>query len=207
LTVPFYPEGKAEIEEPSLQPMVVDQIFYYMEMFPGMPARLEMIDRVLIHNFDTVISGCIDCTHKREYKVLFHDPEFAQKNAQLLWDYAASQKQLEKLREVSFLAEKENLESAYQEEYGMIFRWIPFKFYRDLAALENVVISTAQALSSNGLLFLVGPPQVLELFTRHSLDCIYNDSVENMPFLFQHRKMYPETQVNPDATVFFAEKK
>ncbi|GJL79015.1 MAG: hypothetical protein NPINA01_20040 [Nitrospinaceae bacterium] len=206
LTVPFYPEGKSEIEELSLQPMVIDQIFYYMEMFPDMPNCLEKVDRVLIHNFDTVISGCIDCTHKREYKVLFNDPEFAQKNAQLLWDYAASRNQLEELREVSFLAEKENVESAYNEEYGMIFRWIPFKHYRDPATLENIVISITQALGLNGLLFLVGPRQLTELFAHHSLECIYGDPVDNMPFLFQHRKMYPETQVNPDVTVFFAQK-
>ncbi len=206
LAVPFYPEGASEIGEASLQPMVVDQILFYMEKFSDMPNRLEKIDRVLIHNFDTVISGCIDCTCEREYKVLFNDPEFAQKNAQLLWDYAASRNQLNALRKVSFLPEKENVKSAYKEKYGMIFRWIPFTHYLDRAASENILNSVAQALAPNALLFLVGPRQISNLFHHHSLKNIYNDQVQDMPFFLQHKKMYPETQVNPDTTVFFAER-
>ena len=206
LTVPFYPEGSSEIEESSLQPMVVDQIFFYMENFPSMATRLGKIDRVLIHNFDTVISGCIDCTHEREYTVLFSDAEFAQKNAQLLWDYAASRKQLEALRKVSFLPEKENVESAYKEKYGLIFRWIPFRYYQDKAAAKNILDSVAQAMNPHGLLFLVGTGEILELFPHYSLKCIFCDPVIEMPFFLQHKKMYPETQINPEVTVFFAEK-
>lgn len=206
LTVPFYPEGAAEIEESSLQPMVVDQILFYMEMFPDMPNRLDKIDRVLIHNFDAVISGCIDCARKREYAVLFNNPEWAQKNAQLLWDYAASRSQLDALREVSFLPEKEYVETAYKEKYEMIFRWIPFGSYRDLVACENILNSVTHAMASNALLFLVGPKQISDLFYRHSLKNIYNDPVQDMPFSRQHKRMYPETQVNPEVTVFFAQK-
>ncbi|MFQ5443636.1 MAG: hypothetical protein ACE5EK_03360, partial [Nitrospinales bacterium] len=206
LTVPFYPEGAAEIGESSLQPMVVDQILFYMEMFPDMPNRLEKIDRVLIHNFDTVISGCIDCTRKRDYKVLFSDPEFAQKNAQLLWDYAASRNQLEALREVSFLPEKKYVRSVYKEKYEMVFRWIPFEFYRDPVACENILNSVTHAMASNALLFLVGPRQISDVFHHFSLKNIYNDPVQDMPFFLQHKKMYPETRVNPEVTVFFAQK-
>ena len=206
LTVPFYPEGSSEIEESSLQPMVVDQILFYMENFPSMATRLGKIDRVLIHNFDTVISGCVDCTHEREYKVLFSDAEFAQKNAQLLWDYAASRKQLETLRKVSFLPEKENVESAYKEKYGLIFRWIPFRYYQDKAAAKNILDSVVQVMNPHGLLFLVGMGGILELFPHYSLKCIFCDPVIEMPFFLQHKKMYPETQINPEITVFFAEK-
>lgn len=206
LTVPFYPEGSSEIEESSLQPMVVDQIFFYMENFPSMATRLGKIDRVLIHNFDTVISGCVDCTHEREYKVLFSDAEFAQKNAQLLWDYTASRKQLEALRKVSFLPEKENVESAYKKKYGLIFRWIPFRYYQDKAAAKNILDSVVQVMNPHGLLFLVGPGGILELFPHYSLKCIFYDPVIEMPFFLQHKKMYPETQINPEITVFFAEK-
>ena len=44
-----------------------------------MPAKLEKVERVLIHTFDMSIAGCIDCTHEREYTILFSDPELAQK--------------------------------------------------------------------------------------------------------------------------------
>jgi hypothetical protein len=177
-----------------------------MENFPNMATRLGKIDRVLIHNFDTVISGCVDCTHEREYKVLFSDAEFAQKNAQLLWDYAAPRKQLEALRKVSFLPEKENVEFAYKEKYGLIFRWIPFRYYQDKAAAKNILDSVVQVMNPHGLLFLVGTGEILELFPHYSLKCIFCDPVIEMPFFLQHKKMYPETQINPEITVFFAEK-
>ena len=206
LTVPFYPEGAAEIEESSLQPMVVDQILFYMEMFPDMPDSLEKVGRVLIHNFDTAISGCVDCTKKRNYTILFSDPEFAQKNAQLLWDYAASRNQLEALRDVSFFPEKEYARLVYTEKYEMVFRWIPFDSYRDPVACEKILNSVTHTMASNALLFLVGPREISKQFHSYSLKNIYSDPVQNMPFFQQHRKMYPETQVNPEVTVFFAQK-
>lgn len=206
-TVPFYPEGAADIEESATQPMVLDQIFYYMEMAPTMPHRLERIDKVLIHTFDTVLAGCIDCTKEREYTVLYSDPEFAQKNAQLLWNYAASRDQLSNLEKVSFLLEKEHIAHAYSSHYGLIFKWIPFMYHPDREACENMLQACAGALLPSGFLFLVGPRQLSGLFDHYGLDTLYNDPIYNMPFLRQHLKMCPENQVHPDLCVFLLEKK
>tara|TARA_B100000959_G_scaffold85350_1_gene90748 strand:- start:8327 stop:10276 length:1950 start_codon:yes stop_codon:yes gene_type:complete len=206
LAVPFYPEGAKKIEERSLQPMVVDQIFLYMEMFQGMPGRLEKTDRVLVHNFDAAIAGCIDCKRKRTYKVLFNSPEFAQRNAHFLWDYAVSKGQLNNLREVFFLQEKEYAESVYKEEYEMIFRWIPFESYHDPITCENILNSVCHAMASNALLFIVGPSRISNSFKNHSLQNIFSDPVKDMPFFMQHKKMYPETQVNSEVSVFLAQK-
>jgi hypothetical protein len=61
-------------------------------------------------------------------------------------------------------------------------------------------------MASSALLFLVGPRQISDLFQQHSLKNIYNDPVKDMPFFIQHKKMYPETLVNPEVSVFFAQK-
>jgi hypothetical protein len=206
-TVPFYPEGAADIGESSLQPMVLDQIFHYMEMAPAMPHRLEKIDRVLIHTFDTVLAGCIDCTKEREYTVLYSDPEFAQKNAQLLWNYAASRDQLKNLEKVSFLPEKDHIAHAYSNQYGLIFKWIPFMYHPDREACENMLKALVGSLQPNGFLYLVGPRPLEGLFEHYGLEKLYNDPVGNMPFFRQHLKMCPENQVHPDLCVFLLEKK
>ncbi len=206
-TVPFYPEGAADIDESSLQPMVLDQIFYYMEMAPAMPPRLEKISKVLIHTFDTVLAGCVDCTREREYTVLYSDAEFAQKNAQLLWNYAASRDQLENLKKVSFLLEKDHIAHAYTSKYELIFKWLPFMYHQDREACENMLKTLAEILLPDGLLYLVGPRQLEGLFAHYGLDRLYNDAVCNMPFFRQHVKMCPENQVNPDICVFLLEKK
>jgi len=206
-TVPFYPEGANEIDEAALQPMVLDQIFYYLEMSPGMPAKLDKIDKVLIHTFDCVIAGCIDCTRDRQYTVLYSDPEFAQKNACLLWNYAASRNQLENMSKVTFLPEKDHVVDVYKEKYGLIFKWIPFMYFQDREACQSMLQGVADALLPDGVLFLVGPRPLQGLFDHYGLACLYNDPVINMPFYRQHLKMCPENLVNPELTVFMIEKK
>lgn len=206
-TVPFYPEGDAEIEEPALQPLALDQILYYMEMAPGMPAKLEKVERVLVHTFDMVIAGCVDCTHEREYTILYSDPELAQKNAYQLWDYAAKRKQLDNLKKVSFLSEKEHLKDVYNDKYGMIFKWIPMFYFQDRGVCEQILASAVRALLPDGILFLVGPKPIRGLFDHYGLDCLYDDLMMNMPFYRQHLKMCPENRINQDITVFLAEKR
>ena len=206
-TVPFYPEGQADIEESSTQPMVLDQIFHYMEMAPAMASKLEKIDKVLIHTFDTVLAGCIDSSKDREYTVLYSDPEFAQKNAQLLWNYAVSKNQLSNLEKVSFLKEADHIVDSYSQKYGLIFKWIPFMYHQDREACESMLTALSEALEPEGFLFLVGPRQLQGLFDHYKLDALYNDPVYNMPFFRQHLKMCPENQVNPDLCVFLAQKK
>lgn len=206
-TLPFYPEGEALIEESSLQPMVLDQIFYYMEICPGMPEKLKKFDRVLIHTFDAVISGCIDCTHERDYTVLYGDAEFARKNAQLLWDYAASRNQLDALKRVRFLPENESVESAYREKYDMIFKWIPFVYYPEREICEQILQSLVNALNPGGILFLAGPEPIGGLFNYYGLNIRYSDPLVDMPFFQQHLRMCPENKAPADLAVFLAEKR
>ena len=206
-TVPFYPEGQADIDESSIQPMVLDQIFHYMEMAPAMPAKLEKMNSVLIHTFDTVLAGCIDSSKDRVYTVLFSDPEFAQKNAQLLWNYAASKDQLSNLEKVSFLLEAEHIRDVYSEKYDLIFKWIPFMYHQDREACESMLTALSEALLPGGFMFLVAPRQLQGLFDHYKLETLYNDPVYNMPFFRQHLKMCPENQVNPDLVVYLTQKK
>jgi len=206
LTVPLYPEGATEIEEPSVQPMAVDQIIYYMEDYQDIQAKLKATNTVLIHTFDTVISGCIDCTQEREVTVLYSSPEWAQKNALLLWEHGASKNQLEHLRKVSFLSEEENIEEAYQKKYDMIYKWIPFFYYQDRNACDGMLKAVVDALNPGGLLFLVGPKKIRGMFDHFSLKSIFHDPIADMPYFKQHLRMYPETLINPDVEVFFLEK-
>ncbi|MEC7641209.1 MAG: hypothetical protein VYC17_03550 [Nitrospinota bacterium] len=206
-TVSFYPDGAAEIQESSLQPMVLDQIIDYMEKDSTMTEKLVKINRVLIHTFDIVIAGCIDCNHPRNYTVLFSDPEFAQKNAQLLWNHAVSKNQLEALENVSFLVEGQHVEAAYQKKYDMIFKWIPFMFYQDQANCQEMLMAAANALEPGGILFLAGPKPISGFFDYFGLECEQSDVIMDVPIFQQHLKMCPENSINPDLTVFLTKKR
>ena len=205
-TQPFYPEGEADIEESATQPLVVDQILQYMEETEDMEERLDRIGQVLIHTFDTVISGCVDCTRRRDYTVLFSDPEFAAKNAQLLWSHAASLDKLDNIRDVRFLPEADHIEAAYQRTYDMIFKWIPFMYHTDRETSEQILRSLTESLNPRGLLFLAGPAPLEGLFEYYRLKIIKRGLVADMPYFRQHLKMCPENTLNPYLTVFFAER-
>jgi len=205
--LPFYPEGAAEIDESGLQPMALDQIIYYMEMSPGMPEKLKKVERVLIHTFDMVIAGCVDSSTEREYTVLFSDPELAQRNAQLLWDHGVSKGQLDNLKKVSFLPERENVEEIYKGKFGLIFKWIPQMYFQDQNTCQLILQHAVEALLPGGILFLAGPRPMQGLFDFFGLDCHYNDTMGNMPFFQQHLKMCPENKINPDQTIFYLEKR
>ncbi|QPJ60362.1 MAG: hypothetical protein G3M70_00015 [Candidatus Nitronauta litoralis] len=205
-TVPFYPEGEGDIEESATQPLAVDQMLQYMEETEDMQDRLGRVKSVLIHTLDTVISGCVDCTQKRNYTVLFGDPEFAVKNAQLLWGHAASMELLDNLADVKFLSEAKHVESAYQQRYDMAFKWIPFMYHTDRETSEMILQSLRDVVNPGGILFLIGPVQLGGLFEHYRLKVLRSDPVEHMPYFRQHLKMCPENTINPYMTVFFAER-
>jgi hypothetical protein len=205
-TVPFYPEGDAEIEESSLQPMALDQILLYMEKHPGMEEILSKTNKTLIHTFDAVIAGCIDCNTKREYTVLYNDNEFARKNAQILWDYSASMNQLENVSEVQFLPEEKHVEEVYNKKYDMILKWIPFLYHTDRETCEAILKSLSESLAPGGILFLQGPRPLKGLFEHYGFISIKHDPIIDMPFFRQHFKMCPDNKMNPDITIFFAKK-
>lgn len=205
-TVPFYPEGEGDIEESATQPLAVDQIIQYMEETADMEDRLDRVKSVLIHTFDTVISGCVDCTRKRNYTVLYGDPEFAVKNAQLLWGHAVSLNFLNNLEAVKFLPEADHVETAYQNKYDMAFKWIPFMYHTDRETSEMILRSLTDVLNPGGLLFLVGPAPLSGLFEHHRFKILRSDPVDHMPYFRQHLKMCPENTINPYMTVFFAER-
>ncbi len=205
-TVPFYPEGNAEIEESSLQPMALDQILLYMEGHAGMEDLLIKTNKTLIHTFDTVIAGCVDCNVKREYTVLYNDIEFARKNAQILWDYSASLNQLENVADVHFLPEEKHVNEVYNQKFDMIFKWIPFLYHTDRETCEAILKSLSEALVPGGILFLQGPRPLKGLFEHYRLTSIKEDPIIDMPFFRQHFKMCPDNKINPDITIFFAKK-
>jgi len=205
-TVPFYPEGDAEIEESSLQPMALDQILLYMERHAGMEDLLMKTNKTLIHTFDTVIAGCVDCNMKREYAVLYNDIEFARKNAQILWDYSAGLNQLENVSDVHFLPEETHVDEVYSQKFDMIIKWIPFLYHTDRETCEKILKSVSEALVPDGILFLQGPRPLKGLFEHYGLSCIKNDPIIDMPFFRQHFKMCPDNKINPDVAIFFAKK-
>jgi hypothetical protein len=138
---------------------------------------------------------------------LYNSPEWAQKNAQLLWDHAVSKNQLNNLKKVVFLEEEKNIEAVYMKKYDMIYKWIPFIYHLDRESCDGIFKATVDVLEPGGLLFIVAPRKMLGLFAHNSMEVLKEDAIADMPFFKQHIRLYPETQIDPEVKVFFAEKK
>ena len=92
-------------------------------------AKMGRASRLLVDGFDAVAAGCIDDELFRESTVLYRSPEWAQKQAQLLWDRAARAGRLPVLRKTRFLAREQARVDRDCPEHDLILCWIPFAAY------------------------------------------------------------------------------
>lgn len=209
-TALFFPEDGSQVGEESTQLFVLEQIYDYLNRLPDLPSRLRKIHRVLIHNFDPICAGFVDPDYAlRRYTVLYNRPEWAQKNAQVIWDRAAREGRLEVVRSVDFLPERDLRAWTYGGKYELIYEWIPFADYDNPSTREAIVRDVAHALAPHGLAFVVGPPCVASLLQTHGLRLLCSGGSEDMrelPAMVEHFRIHPNTQVNPHVTVVMGEK-
>lgn len=207
-----FPEGEAEVAEESVQLFVLEQIYDYLNQLPNLPLRLARIHSVLIHNFDPVCTGFIDPDNRpRRYTILYSRPEWAQKNAQVIWDRAAREGRLAAVKQVEFVPEGERRQDPYgsNDRYDLVYRWVPYGLYEDPFACQAVVREVARALAPMGLAFLVGPPILVSLLPMYRLRLRNHGGIEDLkwlPAMLEHLRIHPETQVNPRLTVALGEK-
>ena len=209
-TALVFPADGMEVAEESTQLFVLEQIFDYLNQLPGLRSRLERIHWVLIHNFDPVCPGFVDPDNRlRRYTVLYNRPEWAQKNAQIIWDRAAREGRLEAVSDVEFVPEQTMDGTTYGGPYALIYRWIPFDQYDDPIGCEAVVKKIAHATASGGLVFVVGPPGVVDWFPKHGLHLLCHGGVNELvqlPAVIEHFRIHPNTRLKPQLTVVMGEK-
>src|SRR5207247_9702070 len=73
----LYPDDGTEIEEAPTQPFVADYLQDTMEQDSNLRAHLARTERVLIHNFDAVLTTCVNLDRARDYTILYSRPDFA----------------------------------------------------------------------------------------------------------------------------------
>lgn len=210
-TALVFPEDEAEVEEESTQLFILEQIFEFLNQLPGLRSRLERIHRVLIHNFAPVCAGMVDPDNRpRQYTILYCRPEWAQKNAQAIWDRGAREGRLEAVSGVEFVPEQTIEGTTYGGPYDLIYRWIPFDHYNDALTCEAMVKKIAQATSSGGLAIVVGPPDLVSWFPRYGLHTLRHGGVDGLVQLqavIEHFRIHPNTRVKPQLTVVMGQKR
>ena len=204
--VPIFPDDARLVDEPVTQPLALEQILDYLERLAGAPRSSSPPGSVLIHDWDLLLSELIDCADNRDYIALYTRPEFAQRQAQRLWDQAAASGHLPNLQHVSVLPADRHRDAAYAKSYGMIYRWLPFDRYTQRADCERGLEMVSNALASGGHAILCGPPWLGEACARVSLRVLAADAIAETAGVRMHQTILPKAQINPEATLYLAQK-
>lgn len=203
--VPLYPEDDTMVDDVGTLALVEEQASLHLERLAG-SQKGSASKSVLLHDWDAVLAECVDLEKDGDYTVLYTRPEFAQRQAQRVWDRAAAAGLLTNLRRVAFLQADRHEESAYAKSYGLLYGWIPFAQYGQRAACERRVSTVAKALASGGIAVLVGPSWMSETFTRVPLRVRVAEPVAETMGVHMHRTLLPKARVNLEATLFLVEK-
>jgi len=204
--VPLFPEDDRMVEDAMTQPLALEQTLDYLERLSSVPSRSGSLKNVLIHNWDLLLSEIIHPTEDQDYTVIYTRPEFAQRQAQRLWDNAAASGRLSNLRHVVFFQADQHQETAYAKSYGLIYYWIPFEQYRQRAECERSVAAVSKALVSGGSAILAGPPWLKDVCSRVALRVLVSDPIAETAGVRTHRAILPKVRVNPEATLFLVQK-
>src|SRR6266487_4679804 len=148
--VPLFHEDDTMVEDAMTQPLALEQTLAYCERLPAMPNRSGSLGNVLIHNWDLLLSEIISPPEDQDYTVLYTRPEFAQRQAQRLWDQTVASGRPSNLRHVAFLQADRHQQTAYSKSYGLLYCWIPFEQYRERAECERSLEAVSKALVSGG---------------------------------------------------------
>jgi len=204
--VPLYPDDDQPVEDAMTQPLALEHILDYLDRLSAAPGGAGPSGGVLIHDWDLLLSELIDCANARDYTVLYTRAEFAQRQAQRLWDQAAASGHLPGLQRASFLPADRHRDAAYAKSYGMIYRWMPFDSYRRRADCERSLETVSKALASGGYAILVGPPWLGDACSRVSLRVLASDPIAETAGVRMHRAILPKARINPEATLYLLQK-
>lgn len=198
----LYPEDDTEIEETPTQPFVADYLQDAVEQSSELAAHLARSGQVLIHNFDGVLTTCISLDRPRDYTVLYHRPEFAQKQAQTVWNNLAKAHRLDWAKRIKLVPSDHDRKLAYAQQYDLIYEWVPFSQFNQTLKLDETARAVAAALKPGGLAFVAGPLAMGSMFQSHRLRLLQSEPVSMLPTFRMHQTILPKARVNPGLMLF-----
>jgi hypothetical protein len=204
--VSLYPEGEGLVEEVATQPLVMEQTLVYLERIAVASVGPTKPPTVFWDNWDAVIAECLEPLAGAECTVLYTRPEFAQRQAQRVWDQAATAGRLPDLKRVSFFPADRDRARAYARTYGLVFRWIPFDQYQQRDNAEQEANALAGALEPGGSAILVGPSRFGEACAGGRLKILAFDPVGKTAGARMLGAILPKARINPEATLFLVQK-
>jgi hypothetical protein len=197
----LYPDGEQEIDETASQPFVADHVEDLLEQRPDIGRKVHRADRVLVDLFDASFLTCLNLDRPRDYTFVYRRPEFAQKQAQQIWNALAQAGRLDWLSRMKMWPQTEAA-AVRRQSYDLIYAWMPFSTFVDREALKVRLTAVVGSLQPGGYAFIAGPSMLGEMI-EPGVCRIEAEAVETLPTFRAHQAVLPHNRLKPGLTVWY----
>ena len=136
------------------------------------------------------------------YTIWYVWPEFAQKQAQAIWNQLARRGQLVWLPHFQMIPFTMHNVKALREPFDWIYLWIPFLEYADSDRVDWWGQLMASHLTAGGIGCVAGPPVLGEVLARKGFHLIHEERGIDLPTFRLHQTILPYGNLNPDLVVW-----
>lgn len=200
----LYPEDDTPVGELPSQPFVADFLNDFIEQDRNLAFRVEQSGRILIRGFDGVIGSLLDFDRPRFTTIVYAHAAYAQKHAQAAWNQLARNNRLD-LQE-AYRFQSENTFQPDTSVYDLMYVWLPFVAYHDVATLEIYLRRISDALRPNALAFVAGPDSLSSIMAGIPLEIVFGDFVVTLQPFRMHQSILPRARLNPRLSVWILQK-
>ena len=198
----LYPIDDREIGEQESQPFVLDYFDDLVDEDPSLRAQVTSATRVLITQCDAGLGSCVRFDHPRSYTILYASPQFAQKQAQALWNQCAQSQHLDWIEHIQFFPYSQYSKTCLEQQYDVIYAWLPFALFYDSVSIDQTCALLGQMLRPGGIALVSGSTLVADSLNRHGMELLYGEPVQTLPTFQLHRSILPRAQLHKDLMAF-----
>lgn len=201
-TTLLYPEDQTVIGEKESQPFAMDYFDDLLDEDAALKAHMASARHIMVSACDAGMGSCIRLDLQRRYTILYTMPQFAQKQAQNLWNTLARSYRLDWIDFICFLPYSSHFEICLGKLYDSLFMWVPFADFDNHTILNRTAHHMDKLLFPGGIAFLAGPQRLAEYANRQHFELLYGEYVRTLPTFHLHQAILPQAHVNPDLMVF-----
>lgn len=205
-SVLLYPDSEHVIGEKESQPFVFDFLDDYFEEHKEFRQGREQARRVLLSHCEAGMTSCLDYRYPHHCTAWYVWPEFAQKQAQSIWNQLARRGQLAWFPNFQLIPFATSNIDALQEPFDWMYLWIPFSEYADSLHLDWWGSLVESHLTPGGVACVAGPPMMQEVLGRKGLQLVHVEQGENLPTFRIHKTILPYGWLNPELNICIAQK-
>jgi hypothetical protein len=194
------------IGEQESQPFVFDFLDDFFEERPNLFRLRSSAKRVLLSHCEAGMGSCLHFKQPQSHTIWYTWQEFAQKNAQSIWNRLFRMDRLSCLPNFHLIPFELQMLEVVQERYDWIYLWIPFSDYANSTMIDRWGKFLKTHLSGGSIGCVAGPPVLKRNFQGQDLQIVHAAAGDSLPTFRIHQTILPDGWLNPELTVWIVQK-